>query len=49
MLQGGEDLESYISEIDRISKRCSDLDLLLNASKTQETMFSTQRDKPDTR
>ena len=43
-----EDLESYFSEIERISKQCTDLDLLLNASKTQEIMFSTQRDKPDT-
>ena len=38
-----EDLESYFSEIERISKQCTDLDLLLNASKTQEIMFSTRK------
>ena len=32
----------------RISKQCSDLNLLLNPTKTQEMMFSTQLVKPDT-
>ena len=43
-----QDLDSYFNEIDRISKQCSDYDLLLNASKTQEILFSTQRTKPHT-
>ena len=42
-----QDLDSYFNEIDRISRQCVDLDLLLNASKTQEILFSTQRTKPD--
>ena len=41
------DLCNYFSEINRISKQCMDLDLLLNASKTKEMLFSTQRLKPD--
>ena len=42
------DLCSYFDEINRISKQCSDLNLLLNPTKTQEMMFSTQLVKPDT-
>ena len=42
------DLCNYFSEINRISKQCTDLDLLLNASKTKEMLFSTQRLKPNT-
>jgi len=42
------DLNIYYDEIKRISKQCDDLNLLLNPSKTQEIMFSTQRAKPHT-
>ena len=42
------DLSAYLDEISRISKQCCDLNLLLNASKTQEMMFSTQLVRPIT-
>ena len=41
-----QDLCNYFSEINRIAQQCTDLDLLLNASKTKEMLFSTRRDKP---
>lgn len=43
-----EDLRLYFKEIAKISKQCTDLDILLNASKTQKIMFYTQRVKLDT-
>mgnify|MGYP001801116996 FL=1 len=42
-----QDLDSYFSERDRISRQCFILDLLLNASKTQEILFYIQRTKPN--
>ena len=41
------DLSNYFYEINRVANQCADLDLLLNASKTKEMIFSTQRKKPD--
>ena len=41
------DLCNYFSKIERITKQCTDLDLLLNASRTKEMLFWTQRFKPD--
>ena len=40
-------LSNYFDEINRISGLCEELDLLLNPSKTQEMLFFTKRDKPD--
>ena len=42
------DLNSYFDEIHRIAKQCADLNLLLNPTKTQEMMLSTQYVKPST-
>ena len=40
------DLDCYFSEVNRIANQCSDLDLLLNAGKTKEMLFSTKRERP---
>ena len=42
------DLCTYFEEINRIAKQCNDLNLLLNPTKTQEMLFSTQYVKPCT-
>jgi hypothetical protein len=39
-------LSTYFNEIKRVSNQCEELDLLLNPTKTQEMLFSTKRDKP---
>ena len=41
------DLSNYFHEINRVANQCADLGLLLNANKTKEMTFSTQRNKPD--
>ena len=41
------DLSNYFNEINKISGLSEELDLLLNPSKTQEMLFSTKQDKPD--
>ena len=46
-ISDNNDLSNYFNEINRISGLCKELDLLLNPSKTQEMLFSTKRDKPD--
>jgi len=39
-------LANSLIQIKKVSKQCDDLNILLNPSKTQEMMFSTQRAKP---
>ena len=40
------DLCTYFDEINRIARQCDKLNLLLNPTKTQEMMFSTQYFNP---
>ena len=42
-----DDFSKYLSEISRITNLCKANDLLLNASKTNEVIFSTQKALPD--
>ena len=42
------DLCTYFDEINRIARQCDELNLLLNPTKTQEMLFSTQYCKPCT-
>ena len=44
-----DDLDNYFNEINRIATQCQDLNLLLNAAKTREMLFSTKRVKPESR
>ena len=41
------DLSNYFYGINRVANQCADLDLLINANKIKEMIFSTQRNKPD--
>ena len=42
-----DDFENYCDEISRICAVCTDHELLLNASKTKEIVFTTSRETPD--
>ena len=46
-ISNNNDLSNYFNEISRVSNQCENFDLLLNPTKTQEMLFSTKRDKPD--
>jgi hypothetical protein len=46
LISNSSDLDCYFSEVNRIANQCSDLDLLLNAGKTKEMLFSTKRERP---
>ena len=41
------DRQAYFNEISRVSILCKQLDLSSNATKTQEMLFCTKRDKPE--
>ena len=46
LISNSSDLDCYLSEVNRISNYCTDLDLLFEAGKTKEMLFSTKQDKP---
>ena len=45
-IAGDADFANYLDEISRISLLCKSSDLLLNPTKTNEMLFTTQRNPP---